>query len=223
MTKSTVIKFVVTFAISLLGSELLFACGGGGGAGGGGAAMSPGAGQFSGVTTGAGGRLGFGQAMSPIAMQQGVQATLGAARQASAMQIARYNASRRAIRFQRASETRQQKLAAREARKQYRLAKMKADQNPMSSLAIAKASGHIERNDALEPSQSNHIRTWRDSSGTYQVRAMLVNASVSGVTLRKQDGSSVIVSMDRLSEVDQDFAIQVISDRVRSKAKLVGI
>lgn len=219
MTNSLFMKFVVAFAVSLLGSEFLYACGGGGG----GTAMSPGAaiptgaGQFSGTTAGTGGRLGFGQGMGPIAMQQGVQATLGAARQASAMQIARYNASRRAIRFQNATETRQQKLAAREARKQYRLAKLNADQKTMSSLADSNAS------DANEPSPSNGIRTWRDSSGKYQVKATLVDASVSGVKLQKQDGTSVVVSMDRLSEADQFFAIQSISDRVRSKAKLVGI
>jgi hypothetical protein len=57
--------------------------------------------------------------------------------------------------------------------------------------------------DALgQPAES---RLWKDSSGQFQVRAMLVEQTDSAVRLHTADGREITVPMNRLSQADQDY------------------
>lgn len=57
-----------------------------------------------------------------------------------------------------------------------------------------------------EPATGRPIkRTWTDSSGQFQIEAELVEVKEGQVTLKKADGSTVILPIDKLSEADRDF------------------
>lgn len=49
------------------------------------------------------------------------------------------------------------------------------------------------------------LRTWRSSSGSYELHAQLVSQSASEVTLRKEDGSEVTVHINKLSSEDRKY------------------
>ncbi len=53
--------------------------------------------------------------------------------------------------------------------------------------------------------QESAIRTWSDASGKFKVRATLSQQTDSVVVLHTEDGRSVQVPIDRLSQADRDF------------------
>jgi beta-lactamase regulating signal transducer with metallopeptidase domain len=50
------------------------------------------------------------------------------------------------------------------------------------------------------------MRTWRDASGTYKVRAAFIEIVDNKVKLKRADGQVISVPLKKLSKVDQDFA-----------------
>jgi hypothetical protein len=53
--------------------------------------------------------------------------------------------------------------------------------------------------------QNEPARVWKDASGSFQIRAVLVEQSESSVRLLTEDGRVVNVPIHRLSKADQDF------------------
>ena len=49
------------------------------------------------------------------------------------------------------------------------------------------------------------MRTWRDSSGKFEIEATLVSFKGQTVTLKKKDGSTIRVLLKKLSDEDQKF------------------
>jgi hypothetical protein len=52
------------------------------------------------------------------------------------------------------------------------------------------------------------MRTWRDSTGTFQVEATLVGIKGDKVTIKKKDGRQLTVPLAKLSEDDQEYVKQ---------------
>lgn len=50
-----------------------------------------------------------------------------------------------------------------------------------------------------------HVRTWTDSTGKFSLEADFVSYAAGQVTLKKPDGTTVALSLDKLSKADQDF------------------
>jgi hypothetical protein len=48
-------------------------------------------------------------------------------------------------------------------------------------------------------------RIWKDDSGLYQIEATLVNVTDNEVMLKKRDGATLSVPLDRLSKEDLEF------------------
>ena len=57
------------------------------------------------------------------------------------------------------------------------------------------------------------FRTWTDSSGTHKTEAALIRYKDGKVFLRKQDGATPTVPMDRLSKADQNYVKQELRRR----------
>jgi hypothetical protein len=53
--------------------------------------------------------------------------------------------------------------------------------------------------------QANEPRLWKDASGKFQVRAMLIEQTATAVRLHTADGREISVPLQRLSQVDQDY------------------
>jgi hypothetical protein len=49
------------------------------------------------------------------------------------------------------------------------------------------------------------FRTWKDSSGAFQIEAQLVEAKEGAVKLRRKDGKIVSVPLEKLSDADRKF------------------
>ncbi len=58
------------------------------------------------------------------------------------------------------------------------------------------------------------LRTWHDLTGTYQVEAALVSYQDRQLTLKKKDGSTVLVPIEKLSKEDQAY----VEERLRASA-----
>ena len=58
------------------------------------------------------------------------------------------------------------------------------------------------------PTAATEVRKWTDNTGNFQVRGTLVVVADGKVTLRKEDGSEVVVPLARLSAEDRDFLKQ---------------
>ena len=54
-------------------------------------------------------------------------------------------------------------------------------------------------------SASAEVRTWRDKSGRFSIRAELVESDGTAVKLKKADGNVIKVPLDRLSDEDRQF------------------
>jgi hypothetical protein len=53
--------------------------------------------------------------------------------------------------------------------------------------------------------QATDLRTWHDASGKFQTEAQFVNLTAGVVTLRKTDGTTVKVPVEKLSEGDREW------------------
>ena len=55
------------------------------------------------------------------------------------------------------------------------------------------------------PPREPEYRIWQDASGKFKIKAEYVSYGVGKVKLRKEDGSEITVSVDKLSEEDQKW------------------
>ena len=67
------------------------------------------------------------------------------------------------------------------------------------SLAFVFVAGSLWFNDDAD----YQLRTWKSSSGTYEVQATLISKTDTEVLLKREDGKEVAVPISRLSEADQ--------------------
>ena len=72
---------------------------------------------------------------------------------------------------------------------------------PRSDDAITAAAAQPQANAPPAPS----LRTWRAAGGKYSVEATFVNAAAGTVMLRKADGSTIKVPIEKLSDEDQQY------------------
>ena len=56
------------------------------------------------------------------------------------------------------------------------------------------------------------LRTWTDQSGEFRVKARLVSITEGIVVLKKNDGKKLRIPLNKLSESDQDYAQDAMSD-----------
>ena len=56
------------------------------------------------------------------------------------------------------------------------------------------------------------MRTWTDSTGSFEVIGRVYDISVGSVRLLKDNGRFTTVPMHRLSRADQDYVDQVVAD-----------
>ena len=57
------------------------------------------------------------------------------------------------------------------------------------------------------------VRTWTDSSGKFQVKAVLVGVKDGKVALKRATGQTIAVPLDRLSEEDQAVVRQWLAEQ----------
>jgi hypothetical protein len=84
---------------------------------------------------------------------------------------------------------------------------------PAAKLAQAKLgelSSEVQDSDAKPadgdaPVAATALRTWSDATGAFQVEAELVKVADGKVELKKRDGQTLTVPIDRLSQGDQAF------------------
>lgn len=55
------------------------------------------------------------------------------------------------------------------------------------------------------PAAPAELRTWQDTTGQFTIKAKLLRASAGTVTLRKEDGSTIKVPLEKLSDEDQEY------------------
>ena len=75
-------------------------------------------------------------------------------------------------------------------------------------LSVEKLLAQAPRESPIKPKprgpSTTGFRTWKDSTGRFEIEAQLVAASDGVITLRKRDGETVDVPLKRLSRADQD-------------------
>jgi hypothetical protein len=59
-----------------------------------------------------------------------------------------------------------------------------------------------------QPAAASKLRTWSDASGKFKIEAEMIRLEKGEVQLKKADGTTVAVPLDKLSQADQEFAIQ---------------
>ncbi len=52
---------------------------------------------------------------------------------------------------------------------------------------------------------AQELRTWKDSTGKFQIRAKMVSVSAGKVTLEQEDGSNLEIDLKKLSPADQKY------------------
>lgn len=57
--------------------------------------------------------------------------------------------------------------------------------------------------DRFEPVST--VRTWTDATGKHKVEAELVGVADGKVTLRKTDGKTTTIALDKLSDADREY------------------
>ena len=60
---------------------------------------------------------------------------------------------------------------------------------------------------------ANDFRTWTDLTGKFSIDAVLIGIKEGKVALRKLNGSRVVLSLDKLSEADQEFIRDTASEK----------
>jgi len=84
-------------------------------------------------------------------------------------------------------------------------AKKKAEQAAAKLAAEEKAKADAEAKAELEARVESRRRTWTDTSGEFTIEAALLSKTPTTVTLQKEDGTSIQVPIEKLSEVDRDY------------------
>jgi hypothetical protein len=58
------------------------------------------------------------------------------------------------------------------------------------------------------PTGNSKLRTWSDATGKFKIEAEMVRLDKGQVQLKRADGTTLAVPLDKLSQADQEFAIQ---------------
>jgi hypothetical protein len=77
-----------------------------------------------------------------------------------------------------------------------------------TAIISAPAAMHLERAFYLgstKAKEAGEIRTWHDAGGQHSVKAAMVDAEGGIVELRKADGSTIKVPIEKLSDADQQY------------------
>ena len=84
----------------------------------------------------------------------------------------------------------------------------------LSQLCVGQAEKKEEAKPATAESKAekNELRTWKDSSGKFEVPARFSRADGETVLLERQDGKLIRVPLDRLSDQDRDYLRQLQAD-----------
>jgi ribosomal protein L12E/L44/L45/RPP1/RPP2 len=87
---------------------------------------------------------------------------------------------------------------------------MKGDHSvDVSETAASKTKGKgNEKDDAEEKTDeepANAMRSWRDASGSFEITASFVQLADNKVTLRKKDGKTIVVPLEKLSKLDRTW------------------
>jgi beta-lactamase regulating signal transducer with metallopeptidase domain len=90
----------------------------------------------------------------------------------------------------------------------------RSDAKPKPKSTTAKQA---DQEEASEAAITLPMRTWRDASGTYKVRAAFIELVDNKVTLKRADGQVISIPLKKLSKADQDFA------KERAEAAETGI
>lgn len=84
-----------------------------------------------------------------------------------------------------------------------------------------------EEADPFSDASREPLRRWVDDTGRYATVGMLVDVRAEGVEIRKANGRTVIVPLDRLSEHDRAYAAdaeaRLAADRAPSSRETVGL
>ena len=62
-------------------------------------------------------------------------------------------------------------------------------------------------NSAQEQEKASRVRTWTDASGKYSIKAELLKSEDGVVELKKEDGTTVVLPLDKLSDADRTYAL----------------
>ncbi len=76
---------------------------------------------------------------------------------------------------------------------------------PKSSVNATPVENGLAPSSIGIPAGGPSMRTWQDRTGKFKVEAELVDKSDTAVTLKKKDGSTIQVPIDKLSEADQAY------------------
>jgi hypothetical protein len=74
---------------------------------------------------------------------------------------------------------------------------------------------------SVDASERNGFRTWTDSSGIFHEVAAFVESKNGKVSLKKRDGKTITVSMESLSEADQEY-VRVCNMKPRGEGETNG-
>ena len=66
------------------------------------------------------------------------------------------------------------------------------------------------------------LREWNDNTGQFSVQAEFVDAKDGQVILKKADGKTIEVPLDRLSSADREYVKQAKAEKQSAKAELFG-
>jgi len=69
----------------------------------------------------------------------------------------------------------------------------------------------VEPAPIVEAPSAPDFRTWTDTTGGFRVEAQLVDHDDGQVTLKKRDGQTIIVPLERLSEADRAYLAEEFS------------
>ena len=145
---------------------------------------------------------------NPLYAMSQSMSQIASTRQAINSRTAAYNTRMQTLRIARGAAARKASLAARESRKEIRIAKLNSEEISTGStrqLFLSKA------------------RTWVDHTGQHRMKAVLVAANSWGVKLQREDGSTVNVPMSRLSSPDQSWVVSNMADKAESTVMLAGL
>ncbi len=78
-------------------------------------------------------------------------------------------------------------------------------ESPAAAIARTELAELNPAAEALQSPAEEPLRTWADASGNYSVEARLVKVEGGRVHLKRADGTTIQVPIDRLSDVDQRY------------------
>lgn len=79
---------------------------------------------------------------------------------------------------------------------------------PPDNLRPAAGDGAAEA--AVTAANNAPVRTWKDASGKFEIQAAFAGQDAAGVRLKKADGKTIRVPLDKLSQADQQYVQELL-------------